>query len=67
MRFPGAKIDQLRALGAQSGSLCGDRHGRGNLNAPNTVGENLASNWCSHSYYLVRLQPIREIAKQDRP
>ena len=38
MRFPGAKIHQLGALGAQSGSLCSDRHGGGNLNAADTVG-----------------------------
>src|SRR6201999_3169033 len=60
MRLPRAKIDQLRALGAQSRSLCGDRHGGRNLDAADPVGENLGSSWCSHSFYLVRLQPIRE-------
>jgi hypothetical protein len=61
MRLPGAKIDQLRTLGAQPGGFGCDRHGGGNLNAADAIGEYLGSG--RHFYYLVRLQPIRESSK----
>jgi hypothetical protein len=63
MRLPGAKIHQLRTLGAQPGGFGRDRHGSGNLNAANAIGEYLGSG--RHSYYLVRLQPVRESSKLD--
>jgi hypothetical protein len=50
-------------LGAQPGGFGRDRHGGGNLNAANAIGEYLGSG--RHPYYLVRLQPLRESSKLD--
>jgi hypothetical protein len=53
----------LNTLGAQPGGFGRDRHGGGNLNAANAIGEYLGSG--RHCYYLVRLRPIRESRKLD--
>ena len=39
MRLAGAEVDEVDALGAELGSLCGDGHGGGDFNAADTVGE----------------------------
>ena len=41
MRFAGAEIDQVDAFGAELGGFSGDRHGGGDFNAADAVGEDL--------------------------